>query len=110
MGSSLSQPLDRLLPPPSPQAAAPAAPAALLASAAPASPAQGRVTHCWSCRVLSGAGLIGAGGYVYWVARKPLKLGYAPSPGVILQMVIGLSEDWGAATWAGAGCAGWFRG
>ncbi|XP_049626455.1 distal membrane-arm assembly complex protein 1 [Suncus etruscus] len=52
--------------------------------------------NCWSCRVLSGLGLIGAGGYVYWVAKKPMKMGYAPGPGIIAQMTIGISiACWG---------------
>lgn len=43
--------------------------------------------------MLSGSGLVGAGGYVYWVARKRVKLGYPPGPGNIMQMVIGISES-----------------
>ncbi|XP_027718892.1 distal membrane-arm assembly complex protein 1 [Vombatus ursinus] len=51
---------------------------------------------CLSCRLLSGVGLLGAGGYVYWTARRPLKLGCAPSPGTIFQMVVGISiACWG---------------
>uniref|UniRef100_A0A6P5LTY3 Transmembrane protein 261 n=1 Tax=Phascolarctos cinereus TaxID=38626 RepID=A0A6P5LTY3_PHACI len=45
---------------------------------------------CLSCRLLSGVGLLGAGGYVYWTARRPLKLGCAPTPGTIFQMVVGI--------------------
>lgn len=52
--------------------------------------------NCWSCRVLSGLGMIGAGGYVYWVAKKPVKMGYTPRPGIIAQMTIGISENWGS--------------
>ncbi|XP_006882639.1 PREDICTED: transmembrane protein 261-like [Elephantulus edwardii] len=84
MGSTVSQPLDQV-----PIAAPPKI-------AAPASPTQDPVTNCWSCRVLSGTGLIGAGGYVYWTAKRLLKLGYAPRPGQIAQMVIGISlAVWG---------------
>ncbi|XP_011366016.1 distal membrane-arm assembly complex protein 1 [Pteropus vampyrus] len=88
MGSSLTQPLE-----PAPSAS----PAPLAAPGAPTSPEQTPVVNnCWSCRVLSGSGLIGAGGYVYWVARKPLKLGYPPNPGTVMQMVIGISiACWG---------------
>ncbi|KAM9096532.1 distal membrane-arm assembly complex protein 1 [Sarcophilus harrisii] len=50
---------------------------------------------CLSCRILSGIGLLGAGGYVYWAARRPMKLGYAPGPGTIFQMVVGI----GIACW-----------
>ena len=45
--------------------------------------------------MLSGSGLIGAGGYVYWMARKPMKLGYPPGPGTIAQMIFGISESLG---------------
>ncbi|XP_072452823.1 distal membrane-arm assembly complex protein 1 [Notamacropus eugenii] len=72
----------------------PASPAPAPPAAAPGkSPLMG---GCLSCRLLSGAGLLGAGGYVYWTARRPLKLGYAPSPGIIFQMVVGISiACWG---------------
>lgn len=51
--------------------------------------------------MLSGSGLIGAGGYVYWTARKPMKLGYPPGPGTIAQMIFGISESLGTTPWAG---------
>ncbi|XP_037653745.1 distal membrane-arm assembly complex protein 1 [Choloepus didactylus] len=97
MGSFLSQPLDPGKVAARPEATSPANPTATAAPGAPASPAQTPLfNNCWSCRVLSGSGLIGAGGYVYWVARKPMKLGYPPSPGNIAQMVIGISiACWG---------------
>ncbi|XP_034358814.1 distal membrane-arm assembly complex protein 1 [Arvicanthis niloticus] len=51
---------------------------------------------CWSCRVLSGCTFIGAGTYVYLMARKPMKLGVQPGPGTIVQMVVGISiACWG---------------
>ncbi|XP_045696709.1 distal membrane-arm assembly complex protein 1 isoform X2 [Phyllostomus hastatus] len=97
MGSFMSQPLesDKVAAPP--EAASSASPAPMDKPRTPTSAEQPPVfNNCWSCRVLSGSGLIGAGGYVYWVARKPLKLGYAPSPGTITQMVIGISiACWG---------------
>uniref|UniRef100_A0A8C5K7J9 Distal membrane arm assembly complex 1 n=1 Tax=Jaculus jaculus TaxID=51337 RepID=A0A8C5K7J9_JACJA len=67
------------------------------AAEAPAAPEKGPLFKgCWSCRVLSGTGLIGAGAYVYLVARRPMKLGYAPGPGTIAQMVVGISiAGWG---------------
>lgn len=104
MGSSLTQPLESVKVA-APREAAPAAsPAPLAASGAPTSQEQTPVVNnCWSCRVLSGSGLIGAGGYVYWVARKPLKLGYPPSPGTVTQMVIGISESPGLALRGGRG-------
>ncbi|XP_077004318.1 distal membrane-arm assembly complex protein 1 [Tamandua tetradactyla] len=96
MGSFMSQPLDpgKVA---GPEVTSPAIPTATPAPAASTSPAQtSLLSNCWSCRVLSGSGLIGAGGYVYWVARKPMKLGYPPSPWTITQMVIGISiACWG---------------
>lgn len=92
-GSKLFEPVKVAAPP---EVSSPAKPAPLAAPGAPTSPEQAPVfNNCWSCRVLSGSGLIGAGGYVYWVARKPMKLGYPPGPGTITQMVIGISESWG---------------
>ncbi|XP_032758527.1 distal membrane-arm assembly complex protein 1 [Rattus rattus] len=52
--------------------------------------------NCWSCRVLSGCTLLGAGTYVYFVARRPLKQGFPPGPGTVVQMVTGISiACWG---------------
>ncbi|KAM5260525.1 distal membrane-arm assembly complex protein 1 [Hipposideros larvatus] len=97
MGSFLTQPLEPVKVAAPPEAASSANPAPLATPGTPTSPEQTPVlNNCWSCRVLSGSGLIGAGGYVYWVARKPLKLGYPPGPGTIMQMVIGISiACWG---------------
>lgn len=96
MGSFSSQPLKPVKVATPPEAASSAEPLPLAVPGAPTSPAEVPVfNNCWSCRVLSGAGLIGAGGYVYWVARKPVKLGYPPGPGTITQMVIGISESLG---------------
>uniref|UniRef100_A0A8D1KPT0 Distal membrane arm assembly component 1 n=1 Tax=Sus scrofa TaxID=9823 RepID=A0A8D1KPT0_PIG len=97
MGSFLSQPSEPAKVVVPPEAASSAKPAPITASREPTSPAQDSpFKNCWSCRVLSGSGLIGAGGYVYWVARKPLKLGYSPSPGTIAQMVFGINiACWG---------------
>ncbi|XP_016079176.1 PREDICTED: transmembrane protein 261 isoform X2 [Miniopterus natalensis] len=97
MGSFASQPLETVKVGAPPEAAPPANPAPLQTSEAPTSPEQPPLfNNCWSCRVVSGAGLIWAGGYVYWVARKPMKLGYPPGPGTIAQMVFGISiACWG---------------
>ncbi|XP_002925590.1 distal membrane-arm assembly complex protein 1 [Ailuropoda melanoleuca] len=97
MGSFSSQPLQPVKVAAPPEATSSAEPLPLAVPGAPTSPAEVPVfNNCWSCRVLSGAGLIGAGGYVYWVARKPMKLGYLPGPGTITQMVIGISiACWG---------------
>ncbi|XP_010989240.1 distal membrane-arm assembly complex protein 1 [Camelus dromedarius] len=97
MGSFVSQPLDSAKVAAPPEAASSAKPAPISAPGVATSPVQSPLfNNCWSCRVLSGSGLIGAGGYVYWVARKPMKLGYAPGPGTIAQMVFGISMAcWG---------------
>eukprot|EP00069_Balaena_mysticetus_P021281 bmy_03011T0 len=91
MGSFVSQPLEPVKDVAPPEVASSANPAPVIAPGAPTSPAEAPLfNNCWSCRVLSGSGLIGAGGYVYWVARKPMKLGYPPGPGTIAQMVFGI--------------------
>lgn len=62
--------------------------------------------NCWSCRVLSGSTLLGAGTYVYFVARRPLKQGFPPGPGTVVQMVTGISERERAGErmeWGGCG-------
>ncbi|KAF5912787.1 hypothetical protein HPG69_007777, partial [Diceros bicornis minor] len=91
MGSFVSQTLESVKVAASQETSPSSKPPALAAAGAPTSPEQAPIfNNCWSCRVLSGSGLIGAGGYVYWVARKPMKLGYPPTPGTITQMVIGI--------------------
>ncbi|XP_058421772.1 distal membrane-arm assembly complex protein 1 [Diceros bicornis minor] len=97
MGSFVSQTLESVKVAASQETSPSSKPPALAAAGAPTSPEQAPIfNNCWSCRVLSGSGLIGAGGYVYWVARKPMKLGYPPTPGTITQMVIGISiACWG---------------
>ncbi|XP_058927272.1 distal membrane-arm assembly complex protein 1 [Kogia breviceps] len=97
MGSFVSQPFEPVKDVAPPEVASSASPAPVIAPGALTSPAEAPLfNNCWSCRVLSGSGLIGAGGYVYWVARKPMKLGYPPGPGTIAQMVFGISiACWG---------------
>ncbi|XP_053575920.1 distal membrane-arm assembly complex protein 1 [Bombina bombina] len=52
--------------------------------------------NCWSCRVLCGSGLIGAGGYVYMAARKGVQRGGPTSMGTVAQIVFALSiAAWG---------------
>lgn len=102
MGSFVSQPLEPVKDVAPPEVASSANPVPVIAPGGPAPPAEAPLfNNCWSCRVLSGSGLIGAGGYVYWVARKPMKLGYPPGPGTIAQMVFGISESSGHYPWAG---------
>ncbi|XP_030674804.1 distal membrane-arm assembly complex protein 1 isoform X1 [Nomascus leucogenys] len=65
MVSRLSQPFEsfNIAKPPG-TAAPPAKPAPPATPGAPTSPAEHRLLKtCWSCRVLSGLGLMGAGGY-----------------------------------------------
>ncbi|XP_004600399.2 distal membrane-arm assembly complex protein 1 [Sorex araneus] len=97
MGSSASQAVEPVKVAASSEATFSAQPAPLSAAGEQTpSAAELGFRNCWSCRLLSGVGLIGAGGYVYWVARKPMKMGYAPSPGTIAQMVVGISiACWG---------------
>ncbi|XP_051019316.1 distal membrane-arm assembly complex protein 1 [Acomys russatus] len=92
MGSSWSGSAE--LPAAAPTAASTNQPAK---DAVPASPAQdSAIKNCWSCRVLSGSAIFGAGAYVYLVARRPMKQGIPPGPGTIAQMVIGISiACWG---------------
>ncbi|XP_007954437.1 distal membrane-arm assembly complex protein 1 [Orycteropus afer afer] len=97
MGSFTSQPVDLGKVAAPAESTAPAIPASLSSAGVSTSPAQGpQLNNCWSCRLLSASGLIGAGGYVYWKAQKPLKQGYGSTPGTIMQMVVGLSfAVWG---------------
>ncbi|XP_071277091.1 distal membrane-arm assembly complex protein 1 [Agelaius tricolor] len=51
---------------------------------------------CWSCRLLSGAGLLMAAVWVYQGPRNAMKKGIAPSMGAIAQMTFAA----GLASWA----------
>ncbi|KAM4877624.1 distal membrane-arm assembly complex protein 1 [Thomomys bottae] len=98
MGSSSSSlgPPDPVAPPPE-ATADPASPLSADTAEAPTSSAPAPLfKNCWSCRIVSGSGLIAAGSYVYLMARRPMKLGLAPGPGPIAQMTIGISiACWG---------------
>ncbi|XP_050617930.1 distal membrane-arm assembly complex protein 1 [Macaca thibetana thibetana] len=103
MGFQVSKPLEFSKIAASPDTAAvPAKPAPPATPGAPTAPAEHNwLKTCWSCRVLSGLGLMGAGGYVYWEARKPMKMGYPPGPWTITKMVIGISiATWGIVVMA----------
>ncbi|XP_067877889.1 distal membrane-arm assembly complex protein 1 [Heterodontus francisci] len=64
--------------------------------AAPAPPPRpGLFNDCWGCRLTCGAGLVGAGGYVFAAARKVLQRGAPPSMGIVAQIVFAL----GLASW-----------
>lgn len=42
---------------------------------------------CWSCRVLSGGGLLASGGYVGMHAQRVMRLGGPASMGTVVQMM-----------------------
>ncbi|XP_051541881.1 distal membrane-arm assembly complex protein 1 [Myxocyprinus asiaticus] len=50
---------------------------------------------CWSCRLLSGGGLLASGVYVYMQARKTMRLGGPTSMGTVAQIVFAA----GLAAW-----------
>ncbi|XP_010629300.2 distal membrane-arm assembly complex protein 1 [Fukomys damarensis] len=79
------------------EVAPPANPTTTDASEVQTTPAQTPLfKNCWSCRLMSGSGLIAAGAYVYLVSRRPLKLGFAPGPGTLAKMTFGISiACWG---------------
>ncbi|NWH42521.1 DMAC1 protein, partial [Chloropsis hardwickii] len=47
---------------------------------------------CWSCRLLSGAGLLMAAVWVYQGPRRAMKMGIAPSMGAIAQIAFAAGE------------------
>ncbi|XP_044612789.1 distal membrane-arm assembly complex protein 1 isoform X1 [Equus asinus] len=70
-GSKLFEPVKVAAPP---EVSSPAKPAPLAAPGAPTSPEQAPVfNNCWSCRVLSGSGLIGAGGHCLLGCDHPVR-------------------------------------
>ncbi|XP_016079168.1 PREDICTED: transmembrane protein 261 isoform X1 [Miniopterus natalensis] len=74
MGSFASQPLETVKVGAPPEAAPPANPAPLQTSEAPTSPEQPPLfNNCWSCRVVSGAGLIWAGGHCLLGCSHPVR-------------------------------------
>lgn len=48
--------------------------------------------NCWSCRLVSGGGLLAAGVYVYMQARKTMRLGGPTSMGTVAQIVFAAGE------------------
>lgn len=51
---------------------------------------------CWSCRLLSGTGLLLSAGYVFMGARKTMKLGGPTSIGTVAQIVFSAAlASWG---------------
>lgn len=47
---------------------------------------------CWSCRVISGGGLILAGAYVFNAARKVMRQGGPTSMGTVAQITFAASK------------------
>uniref|UniRef100_A0A8B9PIS7 Distal membrane-arm assembly complex protein 1-like domain-containing protein n=1 Tax=Apteryx owenii TaxID=8824 RepID=A0A8B9PIS7_APTOW len=76
------------------------------AGAAPPKPLFG---GCWSCRVLSGVGLLLAGLWIYQGPRQSMKRGIPPSMGAIAQITFALSECHSRGPGPG-GASPWRRG
>uniref|UniRef100_A0A7N8WQB5 Distal membrane-arm assembly complex protein 1-like domain-containing protein n=1 Tax=Mastacembelus armatus TaxID=205130 RepID=A0A7N8WQB5_9TELE len=52
--------------------------------------------NCWSCRIISGGGMILSGAYVFNAARKVMRLGGPTSMGTIAQVTFAASlAAWG---------------
>lgn len=63
---------------------------------APVSKSSQMFRSCWSCRVISGGGLILAGAYVYNAARKVMRQGGPTSMGTVAQITFAASlAAWG---------------
>lgn len=57
------------------------------------SPAAGQMFgSCWSCRILSGGGLLLGAGYVFLAARKVMRQGGTTSIGTVAQVAFAASE------------------
>lgn len=59
---------------------------------APSSKAGQMFKSCWSCRVISGGGLILAGAYVFSAARKVMRQGGPTSMGTVAQITFAASQ------------------
>lgn len=59
---------------------------------APVSKTSQMMKNCWSCRIVSGGGLIAAGAYVFQAARKVMRLGGPTSVGTVAQITFAASE------------------
>uniref|UniRef100_A0A3B3QJW0 Distal membrane-arm assembly complex protein 1-like domain-containing protein n=1 Tax=Paramormyrops kingsleyae TaxID=1676925 RepID=A0A3B3QJW0_9TELE len=64
---------------------------------APASPPKDQLFgNCWGCRLLSGGGLLLAGGYVFQAARRVTRQGGPASMGTVAQIVFAAClASWG---------------
>ncbi|NXL10847.1 DMAC1 protein, partial [Mesembrinibis cayennensis] len=77
-------------------AAMPPGPEAAPASSPASSPAPAPLFGgCWSCRLLSGAGLLLAALWIYQGPRQSLKRGVPPSMAAIAQITFAISEGRG---------------
>ncbi|CAN9503884.1 unnamed protein product [Ophioblennius macclurei] len=66
------------------------------AADAPLSKPQQLLKTCWSCRVVTGGGLVLTGAYVYSAARKVMRMGGHTSMGVVAQITFAASlAAWG---------------
>ncbi|NXN26652.1 DMAC1 protein, partial [Nycticryphes semicollaris] len=61
------------------------------AGAAPA-PVKPLFGGCWSCRILSGTGLLAAALWIYQGPRRTMKRGIPPSMAAIAQITFAISE------------------
>uniref|UniRef100_A0A3Q0T2M5 Distal membrane-arm assembly complex protein 1-like domain-containing protein n=1 Tax=Amphilophus citrinellus TaxID=61819 RepID=A0A3Q0T2M5_AMPCI len=63
----------------------------------PVSKASQMFKSCWSCRLISGGGLILSGAYVFNAARKVMRQGGPTSMGTVAQITFAASlAAWGA--------------
>ncbi|XP_030578872.1 distal membrane-arm assembly complex protein 1-like [Archocentrus centrarchus] len=63
----------------------------------PVSKASQTFKSCWSCRLISGGGLILSGAYVFNAARKVMRQGGPTSMGTVAQITFAASlAAWGA--------------
>ncbi|XP_074468921.1 distal membrane-arm assembly complex protein 1-like [Sebastes fasciatus] len=75
---------------------APEVPTAGGAADAPLSKTSQMLKSCWSCRIISGGGLILSGAYVYLAARRVMRQGGPISMGTVAQITFAASlAAWG---------------
>lgn len=53
-----------------------------------------RFQNCWSCRVVSGGGLILSGAYVFHAARRVMRQGGVTSMGTVAQITFAAGTTW----------------
>ena len=68
-----------------------AEPAPTAGAAAVSSPRE-RFQSCWSCRLLSGGGLIAGGLYVFRAAKSVMRTGAPPTIGLAMQLTFAASK------------------